>query len=43
MLIIKSYLIIFLKEKEKEIDVGRDDVYVFKNALYFYFLLSKCS
>ena len=35
MLIIKSYLIIFLKEKEKEIDVGRDDVYVFKNALYF--------
>ena len=41
MLIIKSYLIIFLKEKE--IDVGRDDVYVFKNALYFYFLLSKCS
>ena len=35
MLIIKSYLIIFLKEKEKEIDVGRDDGYVFMNALYF--------
>ena len=24
----------YLKEKEKEIDVGRDDGYVFKNALY---------
>ena len=35
MLIIKSYLIIFLKEKEKEIDVGRDDGHAFKNALYF--------
>ena len=35
MLIIKSYLIIFLKEKEKEIDVGRDDGYALKNALYF--------
>ena len=35
MLIIKSYLIIFLKEKEKEIDLGRDDRYAFKSALYF--------